>query len=165
MITAYSAVTVENIPTDAKVVFAYANPPFAQIEAVEAHCPHARIEPIVTHTDYMGELYDFESGAIAPDQAGETVAYAIQKGIRHPACYFSLSNHDTVVASLKAAHITRHQVRLVVAHYTIYPDLPDWADGVQWTAVADGKSLNQYELRDDFFHWRPLLQPPARQRF
>lgn len=165
MLTAYSAVTVENIPTDAEIVFAYANPPYAQLAEVHARCPKARIEPVVTHPLYMGELYDFEPGAIEVPDAGAAIAYALQKGVRHPACYFALSNYDDVVKSLRASKISRHDVRLVPAHYTAAPELPDWADGVQWLGGTASPGLNQYQLRDDFFHWKPLLQPPARQHF
>lgn len=165
MLTAYSAVTTGNIPADARIVFAYTNPPFAQLEAVRQRLPHARISPIATHPDYMAEVYDFENGALEPVDAGHTIWRNLLRGVRHPACYFSLDNHETVVRSLEASHILRTDVRLLPAHYTASPELPDWADGVQWGNTTGEHALNTYLLRDDFFHWNPALQPLTRQRF
>lgn len=165
MLVAFSAVTTDNIPPDAKIVFGYANPPYAQLGEVHVHCPHAHIEQVVTHPWYIGELYDFENGALPIAEAGFTIRWAMNKGLRHPACYFALGNRGAVIDSLIRAGITRSDVRLVVAHYTPTPELPDWADGVQWTETALHRSLNQYQLRDDYLHWDPATQPPARRRF
>jgi hypothetical protein len=165
MLTAYSAVASDNIPAAAEIVFAYANPPYAQLEEVRAHCPHARIVPIATHPEYMAEMYDFETGALEPAGAGDTIVQALERGINHPICYFSLSNHDVIVDSLQRSHVARKDVRLLPAHYTEAPELPDWADGVQWGGPPLHPDLNTYELRDDFFHWHLLAQPAARRKF
>lgn len=165
MLTAYSATTAANIPADARNVFAYANPPFAQLEAVAAHCPHARISPIVTHPHYMGEMYDCEPGALWGDAVPAEVGRALVRGVRHPIVYFSLSNTQTVCHQLADHRIAREQVRLVVAHYTARPELPDWADGVQWGNTTGPHALNTYQLRDDFFHWEPQAQPTVRRQY
>jgi len=154
MVTAYSAVTTADLPADAKTVLAYANPPFAQIEAVRAHCPHARIVPIATHPDYMAEMYDFENGALDPADAGHVIHQALTRGIRHPACYFSRFNFGAVMSSLHARHIIRESVRLVVAIGTDPWEYPDYADGVQALRDVGGHEINVYHLAGDFFHWK-----------
>lgn len=161
----YSAVETDAIPPDARIVFAYANPPFAQLEAVRARFPKARISPVATHPDYMAEMYDFERGALTVADAGHTIWRQLLRGVRHPACYFSLSNHGEIVRSLEQSHILRTDVRLVVADYTPGFVIPDWADGLQRLQTINGHEVNTYELRDDFFHWQPGMQPITRQRF
>lgn len=165
MLTAWSAVNTEAIPSTAKIVFAYANPPFAQIEAVRARFPHARISPIATHPDYMAELYDFENGALAVADAGTTIWRAMLRGVKHPGVYFSVGNHQQIVESLERSHILRTDVRLLPADYNAGAELPDWADGLQTMPTVDGHQVNQYELRDDFFDYRPALNPIQRRRY
>jgi hypothetical protein len=165
MLTAYSAVATDTIPTDAEIVFAYCNPPFAQIEAVRARLPHARISPIATHPDYMAEVYDFENGALNPPDAGNTIWRALLRGVHHPAVYFAISNHQEIVGSLERSHIVRSDVRLLPADYNPGAKVPAWADGLQRLKEIDGHQVNVYDLRDDFFHWRADLQPLQRQRF
>ena len=165
MQTAYSAVATDAIPLDARTVFAYANPPFAQIEAVRERLPRARICPIATHPDYMAEMYDFENGALNVLDAGHTIWRQLLRGVRHPAVYFSLSNHQEIVRSLEHSHILRTDVRLVVADYTPGFVIPDWADGLQWISAERMHRVNVYQLRDDFFNYRPDANPIERRRF
>lgn len=153
MLTAYSAVTTGDLPRNAHTVFAYANPPFSQLEAVKMQCPGARIVPIATHPDYMAEMYDFENGALVPDTAGHAIHQALTRGIRHPICYFSRANEPTVMESLKRRHIVRSSVRLVVAIGTDAWTYPDYADGVQALRMVDGHMINVYHLARDFFNW------------
>lgn len=164
-LTAYSAVATDAIPAGAKIVFAYANPPFAQIEAVHARCPQAKIIPTVTHPNYMGEMYDFENGALPVDTAGTVIRQAFDRGARRPIIYFAISNRDVIVKSLKAKSIRRTRVRLLPADFNPGVPVPNWADGLQRIETINGHQVNVYELRNGFFGGRAPLLPLAARRW
>lgn len=165
MITGYSAVDTANIPTDSEVVFGYCNPPFAQLNPIQERAPHAIVFPIATHPLYMALMYDFETGALDPANAGETMHRALGHGIRYPIAYFALDDYSQVVDSLRKWKVDRRDIRLCPAHWTPSPELPDWADGVQWSNTAFGLSLNAYQLRDDFTNWQAAHRERAQLRY
>lgn len=151
MYTGYSSVTTSDIPASAPVVFAYSNPPYAQVEEVKRRCPHARIVTIATHLDVKADMYDFENGAIPVADAVTVLRDHLASGQSRPIAYAALDDLQTIMTEFTSKVGNHERVRWLPAHFTDSPELPSWADGVQWSEKALGRNLNEYLLRSDFF--------------
>lgn len=151
MYTGYSSVTTDLIPVSAPVVFAYADGDYAQMEAVKEHCPRARVVSITTVGAVVATMYDFEAGALAYGEAASRVEEAHAHGIARPIIYAALDAMESDILPTLREEFQRDQYRLLPAHFTDTPELPAWADGIQWTQTALGRNLNEYLLRDNFF--------------
>lgn len=150
MYTGYSSVDTDLIPRSAPVVFAYATGSYAQIGAVHEHCPRSRVVSICTEGRAVCGMYDFEAGALLYSEVNDIVNFAHNHGIRRPIVYAALDAMQMEVRPRLEGSFSRDSYRLVPAHFTDSPELPAWADGVEWTQTALGRNLNEYLLRDDF---------------
>ena len=151
MYTGYSSVTTDNIPVAAPVVFAYRDGIWAQLSRVRTRCPRARIVTVNCVSRYGADMYDFEQGCLPVEDAHLILDEIIQRGQHRPICYASLDNMVNIRTKFTATGRPLDVVRWLPAHYTHLPELPTWADGVQWTSQALGRNLNEYMLRSDFF--------------
>jgi hypothetical protein len=152
----YGSVTTDDIPTDAQVVFAYKYGTYAQIEAVTAHCPHARLVTVATEDGERADMYDIEHGAMTITGVIDALRLDLDDHVGLRAVYASLDTMPDVRGEIERAGISLADIRPVVAHFTDAPELPAWASAVQWTQTALGRNLNEYLLRDSFF---PVAKP------
>jgi len=106
----------------------------------------------------QAECVDQEPGNIEVGPAAQWVAEQIQTGHYKPVVYTSASNMGNMLSALNAKGVSRSEVRLWSAHYTLedhicapnvcgYPEV----DGTQWTDRAHGRNLDQSTLINDFF--------------
>ena len=151
MYTGYSSVTTGNIPVTAPVVFAYTDGRWAQLPEVRARCPHAKIVTVHCIERYGADMYDFEPGCLPVDEAHIILDEVIMHGQRFPIAYAALDDMLGIRERFAATGHHISEVRWLPAHYTPTPELPRWADGVEWSGTALGRNLNEYLLRSDFF--------------
>ena len=151
MYTGYSSVTTGNIPVTAPVVFAYADGRWAQLPEVRARCPRAKIVTVNCVSRYGADMYDFENGALPVADAHLILDEIIMRGQHEPICYASLDNMIAIRSKFTATGRPLGAVRWLPAHYTPTPELPEWADGVQWSRTALHRNLNEYLLTSHFF--------------
>jgi hypothetical protein len=110
------AQTFAGLPVEA--VAAYGNGKYANYSKAKAQFPNAHILQIDVNGQGIGEAGDFEPGDMQLSSAGTGAKGRIKAGVKRPVIYFSLSNWQPVLDSVKAAGLARSDVRLWTAHYT-----------------------------------------------
>ena len=85
----------------------------------------------------IGNTGDFEPGDMALDHAGRWAAGRIAAGVWRPVIYFSIGSWDPIAASLKAAGVSRSDIRIWSAHYTGREHLCTSACQGTFTGTAD----------------------------
>lgn len=151
MYTGYSSVTTDDIPVTAPVVFAYTDGRWAQLPEVRARCPHAKIVTVHCIERYGADMYDFEPGCLPVDEAHIILDGVIRRGQQFPIAYAALDDMRNIRGRFAATGHHVSEVRWLPAHYTPTPELPAWADGVQWSRTALDRNLNEYLLTSHFF--------------
>lgn len=148
----YDAVTIENMPRDAKAVAGYTSGNWPTFPRLAAMFPHARRKSIAVNAAHDADILDVEAGDATPSQAPAWVKRQHARGLKKPGVYCSVSVAQTVVNLLAAAGIKRDQYVLWTAHYTFRAHLCDSrcgfglrtkADATQFTDKALGRSLDE----------------------
>lgn len=99
-------------------VAAYGNGDYANFKAAKKQFPDVHVLEIDVMGEGVGNVGDFESGAMAYAKAGKWAKKRIEAGVRRPVIYFSAAFWGEIMQSLKAAGLTRKDVRIWTAHYT-----------------------------------------------
>jgi hypothetical protein len=153
------SVTPANLPPGADAYAGYADGRFANVAAVKARFPSARVLTIAVFASSDAECADCENGDMTPMQVPGWVARQQARGVHLPVVYASISQMPAVLAALAAAGITRGEVRLWSAHYGAGKHICPGMDGTQWTDLAHGTGstlVDESVLPDDFFQEAPM---------
>lgn len=147
----YDAVTIENMPLDAKAVAGYVGGRFQTFPRLAERFPHARRVSIAVASNQDADVLDIEPGDSRPELAPMWAKRQLERG-KVPKLYSSVSEMPEVLRQLAINGISRSQVRLWTAHYTHVPHLcdsrcgfgfNDKADATQFTNRALGRSLDE----------------------
>ena len=159
-LTMFDAVTVSNIPPDAKAVAGYVGGRWPTYLELLRRFPQAYHLSIAVTAAQDAECLDVEPGDARPDQAPAWVKRQMERGVKQPVVYASVSTMPQVLAELRKDGISRSQVRLWTAHYTqhVHRCTPKCgfgfnatADATQYTSNALGRSLDASLVRKGFF--------------
>lgn len=120
-----------------EAIAAYGNGKFANFTAAKAEFPHHHVLEIDVSGQGIGNAGDFEAGDMNPAHAGSWAKGRRAAGIRRPVLYFSVSNWETVMHSLRDAGLARGEVRIWTAHYTGRAHLCSSACGFGVSGTAD----------------------------
>ncbi len=162
----YDSIDVSAIPANADIIAGYVDGHWPTVSALRARFPHARILAIAVFASDDADCLDVETGDATPGQAPGWVARQRARGVYRPVLYSSVSGVAALLGVLAAAGITRDQVRLWGAHYTMtahicgpsscaYPTLLAECDGTQFTDRSHGRSLDESLLAPTFFDGPP----------
>lgn len=99
-------------------VAAYANGKFANFKAAKKEFPNTHVIEIDVTGEGIGNCGDFEEGDIPHTRAGAWAKERLAAGVHRPILYFSSSHWGEIMSSLKAAGVSRKDVRIWTAHYT-----------------------------------------------
>lgn len=162
-LTLDDSILAANLPAGAGAYGAYVDGRWADLAAVRARFPRARILSIAVFARDNADCLDIENGDATPAQAAVWVPRQRRRGVHRPGCYESADLVDEVVARLTSAGLARPDFRLWSAHYGIGPHIcgPDTCkacrtacDATQWTDAApglNGSRVDESLLLDDFF--------------
>lgn len=98
-------------------VAAYGNGSFANFKAAKKAFPDTHVLEVDVNGQGIGNVGDFEPGDMHPSKAGAWAKGRIAAGVHRPVIYFSASNWQEVMRSLKAAGLGRKDVRIWTAHF------------------------------------------------
>lgn len=167
----YDSIYVASIPADAAAAAGYVDGTWPTILELKAKLPHAHILSIAAFAVDDADCLDVEQFDATPAEAPGWVKRQQGRGIYRPAVYASVSNVPAVLTALRAAGISRSEVRIWSAHYTgvthicgpstcAFPGLTINCDGTQFTDASHGLPLDASLLLADFFDGPP--KPPPR---
>jgi hypothetical protein len=98
-------------------VAAYGNGAYRNFPAAQEAFPRAHLLEIDVSGAGIGDAGDFERGDMPCAGAGVWAKRRLQAGVARPVVYFSVSNWEGVMQSLRAEGVSRERVRLWTAHY------------------------------------------------
>jgi hypothetical protein len=156
----YDSVTVGEIPRSATAVAGYVNGHFVTFPSLEQRFPSAHRMSIAVSSAADAECLDVEPGDATNEVAPAWVKRQIQRGVKRPVIYTSLSNAASLLHALAGAGIKRGDIRLWTAHYTFKPHrctpacgfgFNTTADATQWTNHSLGRNLDESLCDDSFF--------------
>lgn len=156
--TMYDAVTISNIPHNAKAVAGYVNGNFTTWPSLKAAFPHARRVSIAVNSSANAEVLDIETGdATNADAPGWFHRQKDARPKRKPAFYTMASNAQPLVDFLNSQGIDRSEYRLWTAHWDgkhvcgphTCGSLRAPADATQWT--THGETVDESVCRPSFW--------------
>lgn len=150
-ITMYDDVNISLIPSNAEAVAGYVGGLFPTFASLVIRFPHAKHLSIAVNASEDADCLDVENGDAKPEDVAVWVRRQQKRGVQRPCIYASLSTMPSILARLKAAGITRAEVRLWVAWYVGHPVLPAGFDACQYEDVALGRSLDASLCLPSFF--------------
>jgi hypothetical protein len=163
-----STVTVDAIPLDAQAVAGYVGDWCTTYWKLVARCPKAMHLAIAVSAEEDAECLDVETGDATPAEVPAWVRRQLDRGVRRPVIYASVSTMATILALLEEAGIASSEIRLWTAHYTQVAHLcgpescgyglPVSADATEWTDRALDSNLSESMCADAFFG--PPPPPP-----
>ena len=148
------SITPGNLPPGADAYAGYADGRFANLTAMRARFPGTRILEIAVFASADAECADCETGDMTPEQLPAWVKRQLARGVHRPVVYASISVMPAVLRVLRAAGVTRDDVRLWSAHYGAGKHICTGMDGTQWTSKAPGTGgtlIDESLLNDNFF--------------
>jgi hypothetical protein len=155
--TMYDAVTVGNIPKDAKAVAGYVNGRYQTWPSLQSLFPNARKVSIAISVEADADVLDVEPGdAVNSEAPGWFKRKRTNRGF-----YTSASNAQALVDTLTAAGIDRKRYSLWTAHYTdshvCGPKTCGYlhstsADATQWT--THGETVDESVVKPSFWKER-----------
>jgi hypothetical protein len=101
-----------------EAVAAYGNGKYDNFKTAKKQFPDAHVIEVDVSGEGIGNCGDFEPGDMAYSSAGKWAKDRIAAGVHRPIIYFSASNWGEIMKSLKAAGLSRKDVRIWTAHYT-----------------------------------------------
>lgn len=156
----FDAVTVSHIPRSAEAVAGYVAGNWPTYPVLVHAFPHAKKLSIAVQAYQAADCLDIEPGDATTEQAAQWFRQQVQRGVKRPVFYTSLTNAAGLVAKLTLAHISRTSYRLWIAHYTDRPHICNArcglgftgiADATQWTSSYKGLNLDASLCSPDFF--------------
>lgn len=157
----YDSVTVSEIPDDARAVAGYVNGAFQTFPVLQEEFPNSQKVSIAVTSSADAMCLDVEPGNARPSDAPKWVKRQLERGVKRPIVYASVSEMDEVLFELRAAGIKRSQVRVWTAHveagkHRCGPDTcgqlrETTADATQWTWTSQGRNLDESTLARNFF--------------
>lgn len=179
-IVGYDAVTIGNIPLNARWAAGYTSGLFPTYLPLKARLPHATVIAINITDRLNGQALDCEQGDVPPAAFDRIAAWAkrqIGRGVK-PRIYASLSVMQPIVNALEQRGVKRSQFFVWTAHYTFRQHrcssacgfgFRDVADCTQFTDRALGLSLDANacipEFLQDAAKPKPKPKPkPEHQR-
>lgn len=155
----YDSVNVSQIPTDAVAAAGYVNGRWPTLAELKLKLPKAKHLPIAVNASANAVCLDVERFDATPLEAPQWVKRQLERGVKRPVVYCSVSDARTVLKALRRAGIRRKQVRLWTAHYTYKPHrcsplcrfgLWTRANATQYTDKALGRNLDASLCAPDF---------------
>ena len=162
----YDDTNLDLIPNAPHAVAAYINGEFANYEEAKRRFPHARLLGISVTGDVPADCYDVEAGDYSPEDVPRLYTIARDHGIWRPCFYAQLSGvMPAVKQQLNKVVNAREDVRLWVAYYNGWPEIPGEYDAHQFTDHALGRSLDESICHDTFFKpaGKPVEAPVVKQ--
>lgn len=145
-ITMYDSVDVTQIPANARAVAGYVNGRWPTFSSLVSKFPHAYRLSIAVTAAADAECLDVEKGDAEPFQAGAWVKRQLERGVKRPAVYTSVSQAAGVLAELARNGIRRDQIRLWTAHYTFKAHRCSSECGFGFTGTADATQYDDHAL-------------------
>lgn len=168
-ITMFDNINIAADPPGAAAYAGYVDGRFANFQALKARFPHARLLSIAVFSADDAECLDVEPGDATSAQIFAWFKRQEKRGVWRPCIYSSVSNWDSIFATMAANGFARASFRAWSAHYTLTPHICGPAscglvrtpvDATQYTDRALGRSLDESECLDDFFGATPPPPPP-----
>jgi hypothetical protein len=117
--TQYDAVTLANIPKDARAVMAYVDGAFANYEQAKEMFPDALITGIAVRSDTIADFYDVEAGDLEIADCPDTYRrFKAKRPHDKPGFYMPASWMPEYETTMHAAGIKKRQYVLESAHWT-----------------------------------------------
>jgi hypothetical protein len=108
--------------------------------------PAAHVLGIAVDSRFDAECLDVEPGDATNATAPGWVKRQLQRGVKRPVVYTSVSNAHALLTALAAEGIKREEIRLWTAHYTFRPHLCDAKCGFGMPTVADATQYHDHAL-------------------
>jgi hypothetical protein len=164
----FDSTSISQVPADAPAVAGYVGGYWPTYLQLVQRFPRAYHLSIAINAAEDAECLDIERGDAVPDEAPAWVRRQVQRGVRRPVLYSSVSSMQIVLSCLESAGITRDSVRLWSAHYTGVPHLCSGGgcgyglgagvNATQWTDRSLNLNLDESLCDDSFFG--PPPPPP-----
>ena len=163
--TMFDSVTVSEIPKGATAVAGYVNGRYQTYPSLVSGFPNAHKLSIAVSSRFDADCLDVELGDATNAVAPGWVKRQLDRGVKKPVVYTSVSNAFKLLDTLAQAGIKREDIRLWTAHYTFVPHLctahcgfgmPGVADATQYHDHALGRNLDASLVQDDFFGVVPV---------
>jgi hypothetical protein len=153
----YDAVTLANVPKDARAVACYVNGAYANHDEAKRRFPDALITTITVNFSAIGDAADFETGDFAiADGPKYFRLFKAERPHDKPVLYMPASWMPEFNATMRAAGIKKRQYILWSAHWEgkhiCGPKTcgESKADGTQWT--THDERVDESKLRPSY--WR-----------
>lgn len=159
-ITMYDSVTPGAIPATAEAFAGYVGGNWPNFGPLSQQHPAAHKLSIAIASSEDADCLDVEPGDATNAEAAAWVRRQQARGVKRPCLYTSVSNWPALLKALKAAGISRKQIRIWSAHYTYKQHRCNWtcgfgfverADATQWTNKSGGKNLDESICSPNFF--------------
>jgi hypothetical protein len=116
--TQYDAVTLANIPKDARAVMAYVDGLYANYEQAKQMFPHALITGIAVRSDTVADFYDVEEGDLSIADCPDTFRrHKAKRPHSKPGFYMPASWMPEFEATMRRAGIKKREYVLESAHW------------------------------------------------
>lgn len=147
----YDAVDLTQIPAGAAAVAGYVDGKWPTYAEVQRRWPDAHHLSIATSARHDADCLDVEAGDAAAPQVASWLLRQLERGVKRPHIYASVSRMQGLVDLILSRNIKRAQFRLWTAHYGRGPHrctsscgfgFHDEAGATQWTDGALGRSLD-----------------------
>lgn len=142
----YDSIDVTQIPADAYAVAGYVGGNWPTYPSLVKRFPAAHRLSIAVFASQDAECLDIEKGDATPQEAPGWVQRQLNRGVKLPVLYTSVSAADGLLALLKANGISRSEVRLWTAHYTYKEHFCSSACGFGFTGIADATQWDDKAL-------------------
>lgn len=161
----FDSIDVGEIPAGAAAVAGYVNGRWPTEAVLEKRFPKAFHLSIAVTSSADADCLDVEQGDATNDSAVPWFKRQLDRGLKHPKLYTSVSNVEALRARLKAAGFDVPYDDLWSAHYSYRPHLCGPACGfnmrgtvgaTQWTNRYAGRNLDASLVTDAFFSKAPV---------
>lgn len=125
------AVTVGNLPTDLQFAFGYVDGPFANIDAVRARCPHAKVQGITVEGNPHAQNCDSETGDLTIPSTITYVEGALALHVYRPGVYANM-NRWIALGMIDALAKYGNRIKRWVADFDGVAEIPAGFDAKQY---------------------------------
>lgn len=130
--TQYDSTSAKYIPAWATAMAGYVDGLYANVAALRARFPKARLLKIAVRASTDADCLDIEPGNAVPSEAPAWVRKQHARGKRRPVVYASASEMPEVLIALEDDGIKRSEFQVFTAHYTGRPHIESGSDATQW---------------------------------
>ena len=132
-------------------VAGYVDGRWPDFHAMAAAFPNDHHLSIATNPARDADCLDVEAGDATPDQAPEWAIRQHRRGVWRPVIYANAATYPKIEEAFRKAGLPGVFIRRWVADWNGQADIPQGFDGHQFTNHADGLSVDESVLLDDFF--------------